>query len=76
MARPAMLQINQAGSWRNVIHFDVDTANYDAMEDAAANLVLLADGPDSTATLRTVNPTTQPPTALRRWNAREGWRNA
>jgi hypothetical protein len=71
MSRPCKLQINSTGAWRDVLRFDIDLIDHEAMQIAAANLVLLAD-PDSRTTLRIVIADALQ-TVLVHWDAKKGW---
>lgn len=73
MARPCRLQINDSGSWRNLVGLDLDTApeHGHAALQAAADLVLQAN-PSTRARLRLVvaDPLATP---LMHWTAAQGW---
>lgn len=71
MSRPCKLQINQSGAWRDVLRFDIDLVDVEALQFAAANLVLLAD-PNGNTSLRIATADTFQ-TALIRWTAKRGW---
>ena len=71
MTRPCKLQINSKGGWREVLAFDIDSVDADALQVAAANLVLIAD-PGGRTTLRIAIADAYQ-TALLRWDAKSGW---
>lgn len=74
MSRPCKLQINTKGAWRDVLSFDMDAVDVEALQFAAANLAVIAD-PDGRAKWRiTIADALQ--TALIHWNARHGWVDA
>lgn len=56
--RMVKLQINSSGAWRDVLRFDIDEHDVEAIQAAAVNLVVLADALQ---------------TALIRWDAKRGW---
>lgn len=74
MARPCKLQINDSGSWRNLVALDLDTAPHhgQAACDAAAEMVLQAN-PRSRARLRLAVADSQA-TPLMHWTAAGGWK--
>lgn len=74
MARPCKLQINTKGAWRDVLSFDLDKVDAEALQVAAANLVVIAD-PDGRTGLR-ISTADGFQTALTRWDARKGWVDA
>lgn len=71
MTRPCKLQINTAGAWRDVLRFDLDAVDAEALQVAAANLVTIGN-PSGRATLRIVmdNGLTD---VLTHWDAKKGW---
>lgn len=71
MTRPCKLQINTAGAWRDVLRFDLDAVDAEALQVAAANLVIIGN-PSGRATLRIVtdNGLTD---VLVHWDAKKGW---
>ncbi len=71
MSRPCKLQINAKGAWREVLAFDIDAVDAEALQVAAANLMLIAD-PAGRKTLRIVMADGLQ-TALLRWTAENGW---
>lgn len=74
MNRPCKLQINTSGAWRDLLKFDIDTVDSDALQDAAADLVRAADPTDRTSLRITMADSLQ--TVLLRWDAMRGWRPA
>jgi len=74
MSRPCKLQINTSGAWRDLLKFDIDTVDSDALQDAAADLVRAADPTDRTSLRITMADSLQ--TTLIRWDAEHGWRKA
>jgi len=74
MARPCKLQINSSGAWRDVLRFDLDETDVEALQVAAANLVLIANGGGKTGLRITAADAFQ--TALIRWDAKKGWVDA
>jgi hypothetical protein len=74
MSRPCKLQINSAGAWRDLLRFDIDQVNADALQAAAASLVEIAD-PAGKTTLRICMADALQSTLVR-WSADTGWRPA
>jgi hypothetical protein len=74
MARPCKLQINTKGAWRDVLPFDLDEVDSEALQVAAANLVVVAD-PGGRIGLR-ISAGDSYQTALIRWDAKKGWVDA
>lgn len=74
MSRPCKLQINNSGAWRDVVRFDIDAQDAEAIQAAAVNLVVLAD-PGGKTSLRIATADAFQ-TALVRWDAKKGWVNA
>ena len=74
MSKPAMLQINARGSWRNVCQLDVADADAtDRIMEAAA--VLATYSTDKPA-VRVVKEEAGYPMPLMRWTQDSGWRKA
>ncbi len=71
MSRPCKLQINAKGAWRDVLAFDIDGVDAEALQVAAANLVLIAN-PNGRTTLR-IAAADGLQTALLHWSAKNGW---
>jgi hypothetical protein len=72
MTKPAMLQINTAGAWRNVVEFDV--ANTDATDRVLeAGATLAAYGLNSPK-VRIVKMEGGYAAPLLRWCPKTGWR--
>lgn len=71
MARPCKLQINTSGAWRDVLRFDLDEVDAEALQVAAANLVVIADPGGRTGLRLSTADAFQ--TALIRWDAKKGW---
>lgn len=71
MTRPCKLQINQSGAWRDIIRFNLDDVDVEALQVAAANLVNIAN-PTGKATLRIVTDNGLPATLIH-WDAQKGW---
>lgn len=69
--RMVKLQINSSGAWRDVLRFDIDEHDVEAIQAAAVNLVVLAD-PDGRTSLRIATADALQ-TALIRWDAKRGW---
>lgn len=65
------LQIKSAGAWRDVLRFDIDAVDSDAVQQAAANLMILAD-PSGRVGLR-ISTADVFQTALTHWDAKSGW---
>jgi hypothetical protein len=74
MTRPCKLQINSKGAWRDVLNFDLDVVDVEALQHAAVNLVTIAD-PDGRTTLRIATADSFQH-ALVRWDAKKGWVDA
>lgn len=74
MSRPCKLQINNSGAWRDVVRFDIDAQDAEAIQAAAVNLVVLADPAGKTSLRIATADAFQ--TALIRWDAKKGWVNA
>lgn len=74
MSRPCKLQINNSGAWRDVVRFDIDAQDAEAIQAAAVNLVVLAD-PTGRTSLRIATADAFQK-ALIRWDAKKGWVNA
>lgn len=74
MSRRCRLQINDSGSWRNLLVLDLDTAPHhgQAALDAAAEMVRLADPGDQRTRLRLVVADSLA-TPLLHWSAAAGW---
>lgn len=72
--RMVKLQINNSGAWRDVVHFDIDAQDAEAIQVAAVNLVVLAD-PAGRSSLRIATADALQ-TALVRWDAKKGWVDA
>ncbi|HRP19367.1 MAG TPA: hypothetical protein PK925_01960 [Alicycliphilus sp.] len=74
MKKPAMLQINARGSWRNVCEFDVADADAtDRIMDAAAVLATYSTDQPSVRVVKDVGGYAEP---LMRWSQDGGWRKA
>lgn len=75
MTRPAKLQINQLGAWRDVMRFDLDTlADKSLFLDAAAEMVRSTGLTETT--MRVVidmNSYLKPPVLLMTWGVAAGW---
>lgn len=70
MTRPAKLQINQSGAWRDVMRFDIDKID-EALFLEGAGAMVRNSGQDRT-TMRIV--TDEPiPGLLTYWKADRGW---
>jgi len=74
MSRPCKLQINTSGAWRDVLRFDLDEVDAEALQVAAANLIIIAD-PDGRTSLRIATADAFQ-RALIRWDAAKGWAEA
>lgn len=75
MGRPCKLQINTSGAWRDVLRLDLDdVVDHGALQDAAADLVRIADPSGRTSLRITVADSLQ--TTIVRWDAKNGWRQA
>lgn len=71
MSRPCKLQINQSGAWRDVLRFDLDVVDVEALQVAAVNLITIGN-PSGKAKLRiTTDDGLQ--NALIHWDAQKGW---
>ncbi|ADU99789.1 hypothetical protein [Alicycliphilus denitrificans] len=74
MSKPAMLQINARGSWRNVCEFDVADADAtDRIMEAAATLAAYSTDKPS---VRVVKDEAGYAVPLMRWTQDGGWRRA
>jgi hypothetical protein len=71
MTRRCKLQINQAGAWRDAIRFDLDEVDVEALQVAAAKLVLIA-APSGRTTLRIATDDGLQNTLIH-WDAKKGW---
>lgn len=72
MSKPAMLQINARGSWRNVCEFDVaDTDATDRVMEAAATLATYSTDKPSVRVVKDEAGYAMP---LMRWTRDGGWR--
>ncbi|MES2948662.1 MAG: hypothetical protein V4858_08980 [Pseudomonadota bacterium] len=71
MSRSCKLQINAKGAWRDALSFDIDQVDGEALQVAAANLVLIAN-PSGKTTLR-IAVADGLQTALLHWSAKNGW---
>jgi hypothetical protein len=74
MGRPCKLQINSSGAWRDVLRFDIDAGNDQAIQEAAAHLVALADPGGRTGLRIAIADAYQ--TVLVRWDQQKGWVDA
>jgi len=74
MSRPCKLQLNNKGAWRDVLPFDLDVVNSDEVQEAAAMLVSAADPSGNTRLRIVIADSLQ--TALVRWDATHGWKDA
>lgn len=72
MKKPAMLQINTAGSWRNVVEFDV--ADADAADHVMKACAALATYGYGRIRARVVKPTNGYPEPLMYWTPEAGWK--
>jgi hypothetical protein len=72
--RLVKLQLNTAGAWKDLLRFDIDAVDDQAIQVAAVQLVELAY-PRGTASLRIATADAFQ-TALVRWDAKNGWRAA
>ncbi len=71
MRRLCKLQINQAGSWRDMLRFDLNAVDSEALQIAAVNLMIVGD-PNGQAKLRiTTDDSLQ--NVLIHWDAKKGW---
>ena len=68
------LQINTSGAWKDILRFDIDAVDDQAIQIAAVQLVELAY-PRGSASLRIATADAFQ-TALVRWDAKNGWRTA
>ncbi|MFN9474539.1 hypothetical protein [Acidovorax sp.] len=74
MSRDLHLQVNRSGGWRTALTFDMDGVDVEAIQVAAANLVVLADPAGNTKLrLATADGMQR---ALIRWDAKGGWQDA
>lgn len=71
MSRPCKLQINTSGAWRDLLKFNIDAIDSDALQVAAAELVGIADPEGRTSLRITMADCLQ--TALVHWDAKRGW---
>jgi hypothetical protein len=74
MTRPAKLQVNQSGAWRDMLRFDVDAVSDNSMYlflKAAAEMVR-STGQTGT-TMRIVSDEVTPKRVLS-WTAKTGWK--
>jgi|GEM_PF-6897688 len=74
MSKPAMLQINARGSWRNVCEFDV--ADRDATDRIMEAAAVLATYSIDKPTVRVVKDEAGYAMPLMRWSPDLGWRKA
>jgi hypothetical protein len=72
--RMVKLQINSSGAWKDLLRFDIDTVDDQAIQVAAAHLVNLAD-PDGRTGLR-IAIADGYQTVLVRWDQKKGWVDA
>ena len=72
--RMVKLQINSSGAWKDLLRFDIDAVDDQAIQVAAANLVSLAD-PDGRTGLR-IAMADGYQTVLVRWDQKKGWVDA
>lgn len=72
--RMVRLQLNTSGAWKDILRFDIDEVDDQAIQVAAVQLVELAY-PRGTASLRIATADAFQ-TALVRWDAKNGWRPA
>lgn len=74
MSKPAMLQINACGTWRNVCEFDVEDRDAtDKVMEAAATLAMHSiDKPK----VRVVKDDCGVTVPLMRWSPLWGWKDA
>lgn len=73
MSKPAMLQINARGSWRNVCEFDVADADAtDRIMEAAVLATYSTDKPS----VRVIKDEAGYALPLMRWTQDGGWRQA
>ena len=72
--RLVKLQINSTGAWRDVLRFDIDAVDSDAVMKTAECLLCLAD-PEGKVSLR-ISTADAFQTALKRWSAKKGWVDA
>ncbi len=72
--RMVRLQINTSGAWKDILRFDIDAVDDQAIQIAAVQLVELAY-PRGSASLRIATADAFQ-TALVRWDAKNGWRTA
>lgn len=75
MTRPAKLQINQRGAWRDVMRFDLDQmVAPDLFLETAAEMVRYS-GQDANTTMRVVTDAALPQRVMD-WDAEGGWQAA
>lgn len=72
--RMVRLQLNTSGAWKDLLRFDIDEVDDQAIQIAAVQLVELAY-PRGSASLRIATADAFQ-TALVRWDAKNGWRTA
>ena len=72
--RMVRLQLNTSGAWKDILRFDIDAVDDQAIQIAAVQLVELAY-PRGSASLRIATADAFQ-TALVRWDAKNGWRTA
>lgn len=72
--RMVRLQLNTSGAWKDILRFDIDAVDDQAIQIAAVQLVELAY-PHGSASLRIATADAFQ-TALVRWDAKNGWRTA
>ena len=72
MGRPCKLQFNARGAWRDVLQFDLDAVDDEALQVAAVKLLLLADPQGGTKARICMADSFQ--SVLLYWDAKSGWR--
>ena len=72
--RMVKLQLNTSGAWRDVLRFDIDAVDDQAIQVAAVQLVELAY-PKGRAKLRIATADAWQ-TALVYWDGKQGWKAA
>ena len=72
--RMVRLQLNTSGAWKDILRFDIDAVDDQAIQIAAVHLVELAY-PRGSASLRIATADAFQ-TSLVRWDAKNGWRTA
>jgi hypothetical protein len=75
MSRPAKLQINQRGAWRDALRFDFDQLLDEKQFLAVAAELVEYSGQEATTTLRIVSAD-NPSVRLMTWDAASGWEKA